>query len=455
MSSYDIVSPYSNEHLYTVTFTSYEQILQQLSTIESGLSTQQELGIAKRTKILKNLHAILQDNLDVFASLITTEMGKPISESYQEMKRALITLESTIVDSQAIRGEAIDGSIYGLNNNKIGVVNYFPLGTILCITPFNFPINLALHKLAPGFAAGNCLLFKPAPQTYLSAKKLVDCCYEAGIPQNCLQLIMPDIPNLQRLASLSEIHCISLTGSVNAAKSLSKHMGLKKFLCELGGNDPLIVMSDANLKLAAKTAVSQRFGTAGQRCNAPKQFYIHHEVYENFKRLVIHYTKSLNIGDPSLDNTDMGPLYSTEAAMKLKEQVTDAISKGAISILDIKQDGALLYPIILESVPKSSSLLTDEIFGPVMILQSFESIEAVINSVNRSSFGLQAGIFTQDVNVAKQLYQQLQVGAVNFNDGPGFRADHFPFSGVKDSGIGSEGTRYTIESMSHRKVFVI
>tara|TARA_Y100001970_G_C14243449_1_gene866392 strand:+ start:920 stop:2287 length:1368 start_codon:yes stop_codon:yes gene_type:complete len=455
MASFNITDPYSNTIIDTISFTSYTDTVTQLQQLSTGLLTQQSLGISQRIKILNTLSHILEANLEDFARLITSEMGKPITESYAEMKRALVTIKSTVVDIQALRGESIDSTTYGIPSNKIGIVQHFPLGIILCITPFNFPINLALHKLAPGFAAGNCLLFKPSPKTYLSAKKLVECCYEAGIPNDCLQLIIPTIHDLEKLVSLPNIQCISLTGSPNTAKSLTKHMGLKKFICELGGNDPFIVMPDSDLDLAAKIAVSQRFGTAGQRCNAPKRFYIHEQIYSNFKDLVMSYTKALRIGDPYLTTTDMGPMCSIEAAHSLEEIVHDHINKGALSLFSIKREGALLYPIILESVPDDSSLITEEVFGPVMVLQSFSTIDSVIESINSSAYGLQAGVFTHDIKLAKSLFTRLQVGALNLNDGPGFRADHFPFTGIKESGIGSEGTRYTIDSMTYRKTLII
>ena len=455
MSSFHVISPYSQTILATIEHPSFDQTLSQLTILQSGLSTQQKLGVAKRVAILNKLINILETNLDDFALLITNEMGKPLSESYAEMQRAIITLQSTIVDIQAIRGEAINSNIYGIPSNKIGIVQHFPLGIILCITPFNFPINLAIHKLAPGFAAGNCLLFKPSPKTYLSAKKLVECCYKAGIPEDCLQLIIPSINDLHQLVSVPHINCISLTGSPEAAKSLTQHMGLKKFLCELGGNDPFIVMPDADLALAAKTAVSQRFGTAGQRCNAPKRFYIHESIYDDFKALAISETQSLTIGDPALNTTDIGPMISIEVAQLLESSVQEAIKQGAISLLPIQREGAILHPIILESVSPNSPLIMDEVFGPVMILQSFSDLNTVVETINAGSYGLQAGIFTNDINLAKSTFNRLQVGALNLNDGPGFRADHFPFSGIKDSGIGSEGTRYTIEAMSYRKTLVI
>tara|TARA_B100001175_G_scaffold110748_1_gene94018 strand:+ start:53 stop:1420 length:1368 start_codon:yes stop_codon:yes gene_type:complete len=455
MSSFKIISPYSQATLETIAYTPFDDTVNQLNHLKLGLPIQESLGISDRISILNKLIHILEKHIDTFATLITSEMGKPIAESYAEMKRALITLKSTIVDIQALRGEAIDSTIYGIPSNKIGIVQYFPLGIILCITPFNFPINLALHKLAPGFAAGNCLLFKPSPKTYLSAKKLVECCYEAGIPKECLQLIMPSIDDLQKLVSLSNINCISLTGSPDAAKSITQHMGLKKFLCELGGNDPFIVMPDADLSLAAKTAVSQRFGTAGQRCNAPKRFYIHESIYDDFKALVISETQSLTVGDPSLNTTDIGPMISIEVAQLLANSVQKAIKQGAISLLPIQREGALFHPIILESVLPDSPLIMDEVFGPVMVLQSFSDLNTAIKTINAGSYGLQAGIFTNDINLAKSTFNRLQVGALNLNDGPGFRADHFPFSGIKDSGIGSEGTRYTIDAMSYRKTLVI
>jgi len=455
MSPFKIISPYSGSLLHTLNFSSLDTVLNQLAHLNTNYTSNNSISLHERIKILTNLTKILKKNIDNLSLLISTEMGKPISESKAEINRALITIQSTITESQALRGEALDSTTYGISDHRLGIVNYFPLGIVLCITPFNFPINLALHKLAPGFAAGNRLLFKPSPQTYLSAKQLVDYCYEAGMPDHYLQLIIPTHEDLPNIVSRPEIACVSLTGSPQAARALSKHIGIKKFLCELGGNDPFIVMPDADLGSASQIAVSQRFGTAGQRCNSPKRFYIHDSVYRDFKELVIKHTQALVIGDPTHPETNVGPLVSAKAAETIETQVLKAIANGAYSCFPIYRDKALLHPIILENIQPNSPLITEEIFGPVMVLQSFTNIDSVIQLINASPYGLQAGLFTQDLTLAKSMYQQLHVGALNLNNGPSFRADHFPFSGVKDSGIGSEGSRYTIEAMSHRKLFVI
>jgi acyl-CoA reductase-like NAD-dependent aldehyde dehydrogenase len=326
---------------------------------------------------------------------------------------------------------------------------------VLCITPFNFPINIALHKIGPAIAAGNTVLFKPGPQNTASSQLLVKLCYEAGIPQDVLQLSVPALEDMSRLVAHDDISAVNFTGGTAAANAIAAAAGYKKLLLELGGNDPLIVMPDGDLEAAVAAAINQRFATAGQRCTAAKRLFIHGDVYDRFRDLLVQKSTALKVGDPMDDDTFVGPVIHSGAAAEIRSRIEDAIEKGATVALGNRYEGAFVYPTILENVSTDCELMVEETFGPVMPLCRFTDVEDIIPVINNTAYGLQAGIFTQNLGLVRYLFEQLDVGTLACNDGPGFRTEHFPFGGVKQSGVGREGIKYAVREMSVVKTLVI
>jgi acyl-CoA reductase-like NAD-dependent aldehyde dehydrogenase len=252
-----------------------------------------------------------------------------------------------------------------------------------------------------------------------------------------------------------QIQAINFTGGTAAARAIARAAGFKKLLLELGGNDPLIIMPDADIDKAVAAAINQRFATAGQRCTAAKRLFVHREVYPRFRDALVARTAQLAVGDPALEATFVGPVINARAADEISERIDDVLTRGAVLAFGHQREGNLLSPTILEQVPDDADLVTEETFGPVIPLRSFDSLEEVIELVNASPYGLQAGVFTQNLEVIRRLFEELEVGLLASNDGPGFRAEHFPFGGVKDSGIGREGVKYAIREMSYQKTLVI
>lgn len=455
MSTYELINPYDSSLLATISYSSKEEMLKALETVHDGKNELSHLSPFERCEILNKLADLMTRDKNKLAKQITLEMGKTITDSLTEMERAITTIRVSAMESLNIHGEVLHSDISSVKKNRRGYVEYFPMGVVLCITPFNFPINLSVHKIGPAFAAGNTILFKPGPQNILSAKMLTELCYEAGMKKSFFQLINPEIHLMSELIMDEKIQCISFTGGVLAAKSISAKAGIKKLLFELGGNDPLIVMPDGDLDLAAKTAILQRFGTAGQRCTACKKLFIHEDVYVEFKKLLVLKAKDLKIGDPLNPDTFIGPVVHKKAADEVMRRLDDAVLKGAKVLLGHKREGNIIHPTILENLATDCDLIREETFGPVLPLMSFSDLDQVISLINQSDFGLQAGIFTNDLNVTKKVYQELQVGALIINDGPGFRVEHFPFGGVKNSGLGREGVRYAIREMSVMKTLVL
>ncbi|KUJ79150.1 aldehyde dehydrogenase [Microbulbifer flavimaris] len=455
MSDYQIINPYSGDLIEEYALQGREDVDRALALLVEGRKLQAETPAFARSDILLRLANLLQDRKEALARLITEETGKTISDSRVEIERAYNTALASAMEARGIHGEALDSDAFPPQRDRVGVVLWKPLGTVLCITPFNFPINIAMHKIGPAFAAGNTILFKPGPQNKRSAEMLVQLCYEAGMEESVLQMLIPDIDATSYAVAHSQVHAVNFTGGTAAANAIAARAGYKKLLFELGGNDPLIVMDDADLDAAVAAAINQRFATAGQRCTAAKRLFVHSAVYDRFATKLVEATRALKVGDPTKDETFIGPLIHAGAADEVEQRISAAVEAGARVLAGHKRDGNILWPTVLENVPDDADLVAEETFGPVMPLRRFDEVEEVVSLVNNCAFGLQAGVFTQNLSIAKMLFNQLDVGLLAVNDGPGFRAEHFPFGGVKESGVGREGVRYAIREMSYQKSLVI
>ncbi|WGL17707.1 aldehyde dehydrogenase family protein [Microbulbifer bruguierae] len=455
MADYQIINPYSGELIEAYDFHTKEQVAEAIQILVEGRSKQLATPAFERSNILLKLAQLLLERKEDLARAITEETGKTISDSRVEIDRAYNTALSSAMEARNINGEALDSDAFPPMREKIGVVLWKPLGTVLCITPFNFPINIAVHKIGPAFAAGNTILFKPGPQNKRSAELLVELCYAAGMDKSVLQMLIPDIEATSFAVSHREIHAVNFTGGTATANAIAANAGYKKMLFELGGNDPLIVMPDADLDAAVAATINQRFATAGQRCTAAKRLFVHSQVFDAFAEKLVSATAKLKVGDPAEDDTFVGPLIHAAAANEVEGRIASAVDAGAKVLFGHRREGNILWPTILENVADEAELVAEETFGPVVPLRKFDDESELVSLINNSPFGLQAGVFTQNLALAKRLYNQLDVGLLAVNDGPGFRAEHFPFGGVKESGVGREGVRYAIREMSYQKTLVI
>lgn len=453
--TYTLENPYSNEKIGEYEFTSWAQIEEKLALLKQGQKVQAKTAAFERANVLGKLAVLLKENEEKMAALVTRETGKTISDSRVEMTRAVNACIASSEEARQISGETLDSDAYASAGGKIGVVCWRPLGTIFCITPFNFPINIAIHKIGPAYAAGNSILFKPGPQNTASSQLLVELCYEAGMPESVLQFCMPQVSDLDRLNGHSDVNAINFTGGTAAANAIAAAAGYKKLLLELGGNDPLIIMDDANIEAAVNSAINHRFATAGQRCTAAKRLFIHESVYDKFRDLLVEKSSALVIGDPMDDKTFVGPVINIGAATEIRQRIEKAIEDGATVALGNKYEGSFVHPTILENVQADSDVMIEETFGPVMPLFKFDNIEDIIPIINNTAYGLQGGVFSNNLSVIRFLFEALDVGTLAVNEGPGFRTEHFPFGGVKESGIGREGIKYAIREMSYTKTLVI
>lgn len=449
-----LIDPWKGTTIADLPATTASELDAKLTLLEQGRTELAAMPAHERAVILRRLSGLLAEHADEMATLITREMGKAITQARGEMARAVTTTACAADEALQIRGEVLDSDTYGPSKGKWGIVQRRPLGIVLAITPFNFPVNLALHKIGPAFAAGCPVLFKPNPATALSARRLVELCHLAGMPASALQLAIPELEVLREVVRGERVQVISFTGGVDTARAIARDAGPKKLLLELGGNDPLIVFEDGDLDAAATAAVRHRFSVAGQVCTASKRVFVHTDVYEGFRERVLERTERLVLGDPLDEATEVGPVANTAAADEVMRRIADAIARGGRVLIGNKRQDNLVWPTVLEGVPDHAEVCADETFGPVMPLFRFDDEQELVRRVNQTPFGLQAGIFTRDLHRVRRMFEALDVGTINVGDGPATRSDHFPFGGVKSSGLGREGLRYCIEELTYLKTLV-
>ncbi len=410
----------------------------------------------ERYEILSSLCALLEIHRAELQQLISLESGKTLRDSGIEIERAIQAFLLSAEEAKRINGEAIPlDAVKGQSHGYAYVVRE-AVGPVAAITPFNYPLNLVAHKVGPALAANNPVLLKPSEHTPLTALKLRDLLHQAGLPENMLQVLIGEPQTIVRtLASHQRVCKISFTGSVEVGRSICSMAGMKHISMELGGNDPMIILDDADLETIIPIAVDGAFGNNGQRCTSVKRFMVQSSIAEDFVNAFVEATKKLKTGDQLYDDTDVGPLITVAAAETIEKRIKAAMEGGATLRHGGKREGALLEPTVLDYVTMDHTLVQQETFGPVAPFIRVESLDEAIAITNQSEFGLQAGVFTNNLALSKRAVSEIQAGAVFINRAPGFRAEHLPFGGVKNSGIGREGIRSAIEAMTQQKTIIM
>lgn len=449
----EVRNPFDNRLVGTLPEAGAETVLNTVANARTAARAFRTSTPAERRTLLDRLATLIARDAEALARTISDEMGKTITEARGEVRRAQNTLRLSGDAATFLDGEVLHCAIVPGGADRQAVVTLKPVGVVAAITPFNYPLNLLCHKLGPAIAAGNALIAKPSPKAPLAADHLVRLTVEAGFPRNLVQVVHGGAEVALALAR-APIDLLSFTGGPQAGLALKNATGLVRCLMELGGNDPLIVMPDANLDAAAETAVAQRFEIAGQSCAAVKKLFVHDTVRAPFTERLLALTAALPVGDPSRDDTAMGPVIDTPAAAEVMARITEALAGGARCLAGGSREGALVAPTVLADMAAGCRLLQQETFGPVIALRSFTDIGACIDEVNTSPYGLQAGVFTNDHAIIRQLVRDLQVGGLMVNEGPDFRAEHVPFGGVRTSGLGREGVRIALREMSETHVVI-
>jgi acyl-CoA reductase-like NAD-dependent aldehyde dehydrogenase len=420
---------------------------------EEGARAMAALTNAERSDLLLRAVELLRRDVSHLSELLTLETGKPIKEARVEAERGQQTLIASAIAARELAGEAIPIDAAPAGKGRMAMTIRQPLGIIGSITPFNLPLNLALHKAGPALAGGNAVIHKPSELTPLTAIRLAQLFTEAGVPAGAYNVITGDGAVMGRkLVADPRIRMITFTGSVEVGKEIRANAGLKRVTLELGGNAGLIVDKDADLDLAVERAIPGSFLYSGQICISVQRIYAHESIAAEFTRRFVQAAQTLRIGHPMEDTTDIASLISETEAERVASWIGEAVRKGAALLTGGERRGATITPAVLQDLPKSAKMACSEVFGPVVSINAFDDIDAAIDEVNDTPYGLQAGIFTRDLSRAFHAARRLQAGGVIINDIPGFRADNMPYGGMKASGIGREGPRYAIEEMTEPKL---
>jgi len=411
------------------------------------------MTVYDRAQILFKAAALISDRLDEFATVIAREGSKTIKEARGEASRCVNTITCSAEEAKRILGETIPWDSFPGGEKRRGYYYRFPIGVVLAITPFNDPLNLVAHKLGPAIAAGNSVILKPATVTPLSALKLVEVLVEAGLPPQAIQAITGVGSVIgDPLVSDDRVRMISFTGGVEAGKHIVSKAGIKKIGMELGSNSPVIVWKDADLDLAVESCVSGSFWAAGQNCIGVQRLLVHRDIYDTFKSRFVELTKKYKIGDKMNEATDMGPMITETEAKRVETWINEAIEKGATLLAGGKRKGALYEPTVLEKVTPDMIIHREEVFGPTVNLYPVDDLDEAIKEANSLPYGLLAAIFTNNIEVAFKAAYELDCGGVMINESTDYRLDSMPFGGVKYSGLGREGLKFSLQEMTEPKV---
>ena len=384
LSFLEVRSPFDNSFVGEVIVTSFQEISSIMNNAREGAKISRSLSRHARSEILFKAADNIEENSIEFAKLIANESGKTIRHAKKEVLRCINTIRLSAEEAKRLVGEIIPFDSYVGSENRTGYFTYEPLGIILAITPFNDPLNLVAHKLGPAFAAGNSIILKPSKLTPLSAQKLVQYLWDAGLPRDVIQIVHGGGELASGFLKQRDIRMVSFTGGPVTGEKIIKEAGLKKIAMDLGGNAPVIVMADCNLIDAAESCVSGAFWAAGQNCIGTQRIFIARSIYDSFVRCMISMTEKMNVGNPLDDTTDMGPMISEDQAIRIEKWVDEAVSQGAKVLVGHKRIGAVYFPTIIESVPHMSKCWSEEVFAPVVIVEPFDDLDEAIRLANSS-----------------------------------------------------------------------
>ena len=450
----EIKSPYSGEVIAAVGQANEQAIKSAIAVAhETFNSTMRKMPAHKRSEILHRTSQLIKERAEDFARTIALEGGKPIKDARIEVSRAVMTFQIASEEALRLDGEQLPMDRQVGNEGRIGLVLREPIGVIAGITPFNFPINLVAHKVAPAIAGGNAIIIKPSSQTPISSLKLRDVMVEAGLPEGALQVVPCRGAKGQVLVTEPSLALLTFTGSPEVGWKMRQETAPGvRIVLELGGNAGIVVHHDADLEAAAKAACRGGYVNAGQTCISVQRIYVHQAVYDQFLTRFVELVKALKTGDPMEESTEVGPLIDKWSAEKTVEWVEEATKSGAKLLCGGKLgNNSVVEPTVLADTDNSMKVVCQEVFAPVVAVMKYSTIDEALEKMNDTRFGLQAGVFTKDIEVAFKAARTIDVGGVMINDAPTFRADHMPYGGRKESGIGLEGVKYALHEMTQPK----
>lgn len=456
---FDVLHPYDGTPVGTTSYASADQVEAAVAAAYAVRHEAAALPIHVRAEALMQISRRLAERVDEIAELITAENGKPLMWAKAEAGRAVSVFRWAAENARQWSGEVMRLDTDPTATGRMAYVTRVPTGVVLAISPFNFPLNLAAHKVAPAIAVGAPVVLKPAPKTPLSALLMAELINETALPKGMVSVI--NVPNEQASALVADprLPVISFTGSGPVGYAIQKQVPDKHVVLELGGNAAVVVCddwsSDTDLDWAATRIANFANYQAGQSCIGVQRVYIHEKLYDDLRTRIVDKVSALKSGDPRDPETFVGPVINEEAAERIVAWVDEAVAAGGSVLTGGTREGSTVAATVLEGVPVDAKVICEEIFGPVMVLEKVASTDAAFEAVNDSRFGLQTGIFTHNMQTAFRALRELEVGGVVIGDAPSYRADQMPYGGVKESGVGREGLRYAMEDFTYERVMVL
>jgi acyl-CoA reductase-like NAD-dependent aldehyde dehydrogenase len=451
----EIRAPYGQQVVGRVHEGTRKHAEEAIAAAVRAFEVTKQLPTYERQRVLRAVAGQLAQRKEEFARTIAQEAGKPLKAARVEAERAVMTFTVAAEEAARIYGEWLPLDLMEAAAGRWAMVRRFPLGAVGAITPFNFPLNLVAHKVAPALACGCSLVLKPAPQTPLSALLLAEVVQQAGWPEGGLNVLPLANEDAEVLVLDDRLKLITFTGSSAVGWQIKSRAGKKKVVLELGGNAGVIIHSDADLERAAERCAAGGFSYSGQSCISVQRILVEKSVKERFQELLVERVKRLKVGDPLDETVDVGPLIREQDARRAEEWVKEAVAGGAKLLTGGQRAGSLLQPTVLTETRPEMRVNCQEIFAPVVTVEAYESFEQALERVNDSPYGLQAGVFTRDAGRLFRAYERLETGGVIAGDIPTFRVDAMPYGGIKESGLGREGLRYAVEEMTERKLLVM
>ncbi len=451
----EIKSPFDGKVVAKVHFADKSQMENTVDQAHKAFNKTKVMSSGERSQVLEQISNEIKNREKELAESIVLGAGKPIKSARVEVSRAVNTFKIAAEEAKRINGEIIPLDHMPQTEKRWGFVRHFPIGVIAGITPFNFPLNLVAHKVAPALATGNTFISRPASQVSLTDLILADIIKNTDHPAGGFNAVPCGYKAAEALIEDKKVKMITFTGSPDIGWELKKRAHKKIVTLELGGNAAVVIEPDANLDYALPRTVLGAYAYSGQVCISIQRVYLHEKIYDRFMSDFIDSVKNLKMGDPMKETTDVGPMINLEAAKQTEEWLDEAINSGARIVCGGKRDGNMLEPTVITDCKPDLRISWLEAFAPVAVVYKYKDFEEALKEVNNSIYGLQAGVFTSDLNKAFQAYEELDVGGVIVNDIPTFRIDHMPYGGIKESGFGREGLKYAIEEMTEMKLMAL
>ncbi|MDQ3780839.1 MAG: aldehyde dehydrogenase family protein [Chloroflexota bacterium] len=451
----EVTNPYDGSVIGTTFQATTEQLDQAIVAAEEAFKVTRTMPVYDRVAILEAIAAGVKERQTEISEMISREAGKPIREADVETARGIFTLEVAAEEAKRISGEVIPLDLMASSKGRFGIVRRFPIGPIAAISPFNFPLNLALHKVAPALASGNPVILKPPSKDPLTMLLFAEILDQAGVPKGSVSVLPMDRQVGDAMVADERFKLLSFTGSPAVGWEMKRRAGMKPVVLELGGNAGVIIDEDADLDFAVNRVKFGAFAYAGQVCISVQRVFVHEKVYDRFRDALVEQSSKLKMGDPLDRATELGPMIDDKAASRSEDWIAKAIDEGARVLTGGTANGRFFAPTVIENAKPESFVCSREAFAPLVTLFPVKSFGEAIGRLNDSEYGLQAGVFTNSLEKALAAFEAIETGGVIINDVPTYRIDHMPYGGVKASGLSREGLRYAIEDMTEPRIMVI